>query len=162
MRQQATEPGTLVTGQILATTMAPRASRRVSTRQAESLRHDGDRCRHEWRHGTQDCVRHKSKKPRVIAVRLSSTRGDTKGRRSGRNDRPAPLRDWILHARSSENGANGVKWLRREPDAPYIYRSGKEALLLVAAHTRIKSYLDAYRININHYTTIRSGRQGCW
>ncbi len=69
--------------------MAPRASRRVSTRQAESLRHDGDRCRHEWRHGTQDCVRHKSKKPRVIVVRLSSTRGAGKGRRSGQNDRPA-------------------------------------------------------------------------
>ena len=58
------------------------------------LRRDGDRCRHEWRHGTQECVRHKSEKPRVIVVRLSSIRGVGNLRGSGQNDRPA-LRDGI-------------------------------------------------------------------
>ena len=34
---------------------------RVSTRLAERARHYGTRCRHEWRHGTQECVRHQAK-----------------------------------------------------------------------------------------------------
>ena len=41
---------------------ALRASKRVSTGHAESVHHNGTRCRREWRQGTQECVRHKSKR----------------------------------------------------------------------------------------------------
>ena len=44
------------------------ASRRVSTRQAGEL-DNGIRCRHEWRHGTQGCVRHKPNSKQVMLQR---------------------------------------------------------------------------------------------
>ncbi len=40
-------------------------SRGISAWPAESVRRYATRCRHEWRHGTQECVRHKGKRPRI-------------------------------------------------------------------------------------------------
>ena len=43
-------------------------------RHAESVHHGGTRCRHEWRHGTQKCVRHKriGRFPRTLAAGCST------------------------------------------------------------------------------------------
>ena len=67
----------------------PSASRGVSTRHAESVRHYETRCRHEWRHGTQECVRHKR------VGRLQQKAADLKSEsraRARRRDRCPKLR----------------------------------------------------------------------
>ena len=90
VRQQATEPGTLVTGQIPATTIAPRdrslglaaqsaaqGSQRPASVGVVRSTHDAraGRCRHEWRDGTQECARHKRKRPRVRCSPFVRARG---------------------------------------------------------------------------------------
>ena len=93
----------------------PQASRGVSTRHAESVRHDGTRCRHEWRRGTLRACATKANGPGYGGRRTDSAKGKSEPAR-----RDPTLRFLLAHFTSPRGTKSELEINRNQSRARYF------------------------------------------